>query len=184
MAWLTSPEAWIALATLTVLEIVLGIDNIIFISVLADRLPKEERGKARQLGLAAAMLTRILLLLSISWIIGLTAPLFAVLEHAVSGRDLVLIAGGLFLLTKSTREIHHSLEGGGGGSGPGSRPAPTSPLSQTLPTSCSHSSGRARWMRRRRARAPRQFFGARGGFWTPSREACRCGSRTETSTYC
>ncbi len=125
MAWLTSPEAWIALATLTVLEIVLGIDNIIFISVLADRLPEEERGKARQLGLAAAMLTRILLLLSISWIIGLTATLFTVLGHEVSGRDLVLIAGGLFLLTKSTREIHHSLEGGGGGSGTGSRPAPT-----------------------------------------------------------
>ena len=125
MAWLTSPEAWIALATLTLLEIVLGIDNIVFISVLADRLPKEERAKARQLGLAAAMLTRILLLFSISWIIGLTAPLFAVLEHDVSGRDLVLIAGGLFLLTKSTREIHHSLEGDGDGSGPASKRKPT-----------------------------------------------------------
>ena len=125
MTWLTSPEAWVALATLTVLEIVLGIDNIVFISVLADRLPKEERGKARQLGLAAAMLTRILLLFSISWVIGLTAPLFAIVQHDVSGRDLVLIAGGLFLLTKSTREIHHSLEGAAGGSGPTSRRAPT-----------------------------------------------------------
>ncbi len=125
MAWITSPEAWIALATLTLLEIVLGIDNIVFISVLADRLPKEKRGKARQLGLAAAMLTRILLLFSISWIIGLTAPLFAIFEHAVSGRDLVLIAGGLFLLTKSTREIHHTLEGGGDGDGPASGRAPT-----------------------------------------------------------
>lgn len=121
MAWLTSPEAWVALATLTVLEIVLGIDNLVFISVFADRLPKEERGKARQLGLAAAMLTRILLLFSISWIIGLTTTLFAVLGHEVSGRDLVLIAGGLFLLSKSTREIHHSLEGEGKGSEPASK---------------------------------------------------------------
>ncbi|MFV2007616.1 MAG: TerC family protein [Longimicrobiales bacterium] len=121
MAWLTSPEAWVALATLTLLEIVLGIDNLVFISVFADRLPKEERGKARQLGLAAAMLTRILLLFSISWIIGLTTTLFAVLGHEVSGRDLVLIAGGLFLLSKSTREIHHSLEGEGNGSEPASK---------------------------------------------------------------
>ena len=125
MAWLSSPEAWIALATLTLLEIVLGIDNIIFISVLADRLPKEERGKARQLGLAAAMLTRILLLFSISWIIGLTAPLFAALGREVSGRDLVLIAGGLFLLTKSTREIHHNIEGAGEGGRGRRRPVPT-----------------------------------------------------------
>ena len=113
MELLTSPEAWIALATLTVLEIVLGIDNIIFISVLADRLPPNQRQKARQLGLALAMLTRILLLFSITLIMRLTAPLFVILQHAVSGRDLILFIGGLFLLTKSTREIHHKMEGGG-----------------------------------------------------------------------
>ena len=111
MELLTSPEAWVALATLTVLEIVLGIDNIIFISVLADRLPADQRPKARQLGLGVAMATRILLLLSITWIMRLTAPLFALFQHAVSGRDLILIVGGLFLLTKSTREIHHKMEG-------------------------------------------------------------------------
>ena len=113
MELLTSPEAWIALATLTLLEIVLGIDNIIFISVLADRLPPDQRQKARQLGLALAMLTRILLLFSITLIMRLTAPLFVILQHAVSGRDLILFIGGLFLLTKSTREIHHKMEGGG-----------------------------------------------------------------------
>ena len=107
----TSPEAWIALATLTTLEIVLGIDNIVFISVLADRLPPEERPKARQLGLALAMLTRILLLFTITLIMRLTAPLFTLLGHAVSGRDLILLVGGLFLLTKSTREIHDKMEG-------------------------------------------------------------------------
>ena len=115
MAWITSPEAWIALATLTILEIVLGIDNIIFISILADRLPEEERHKARQLGLMLAMGTRILLLFSISLIMGLTEPLFAAFGREVSGRDLILILGGLFLLTKSTREIHHKLEGDLGG---------------------------------------------------------------------
>ncbi len=99
----TTPEAWIALATLTLLEIVLGIDNIVFISVLADRLPPDERPKARQVGLALAMLTRILLLFSLSLIIQLTQPLFSVFEHAVSGRDLILIVVGLFLLTKATR---------------------------------------------------------------------------------
>ena len=117
MDLLTSPEAWIALATLTVLEIVLGIDNIIFISVLADRLPAQQRPKARQLGLALAMVTRILLLFSISWIMRLTTPLFALFQHEVSGRDLILIVGGLFLLTKSTREIHHKMEGGRGEGG-------------------------------------------------------------------
>ncbi|RMH19261.1 MAG: TerC family protein [Gemmatimonadetes bacterium] len=111
MEWITLPEAWIALATLTVLEIVLGIDNIVFISILADRLPKEQQSRARRLGLMIAMVSRILLLLSISWIMRLTAPLFSVLDHGVSGRDLILIGGGLFLLTKSTREIHHKLEG-------------------------------------------------------------------------
>ncbi len=111
MDLLTSPEAWIALATLTTLEIVLGIDNIVFISVLADRLPPEQRPKARQLGLTVAMVTRILLLFSITFIMRLTAVLFTVFEHGVSGRDLILIVGGLFLLTKSTREIHHKMEG-------------------------------------------------------------------------
>jgi len=111
MDWITSPEAWIALATLTSLEIVLGIDNIVFISILADRLPEEKQGKARQLGLWLAMITRILLLFSISLIMSLTAPFFAVFGHEVSGRDLILMLGGLFLLTKSTREIHHKLEG-------------------------------------------------------------------------
>ena len=114
MDLLTSPEAWIALGTLTVLEIVLGIDNIVFISVLADRLPLEERPKARQLGLLLAMLTRILLLFTITLIMRLTEPLFEVFEHSVSGKDLILIVGGLFLLTKSTREIHNKMEGGGG----------------------------------------------------------------------
>ncbi len=108
---LTSPEAWIALATLTTLEIVLGIDNIVFISVLADRLPPKERPKARQIGLLLAMLTRILLLFSITLIMRLTVPLFALFGHNVSGKDLILIVGGLFLLTKSTREIHDKMEG-------------------------------------------------------------------------
>lgn len=125
MEWLTSPEAWIALGTLTVLEVVLGIDNIVFISVLADRLPNEQRGKARQLGLAAAMITRILLLFSITWIIGLTAPLFNAFGREISGSDLILIAGGLFLLSKSTREIHLSLEGARDGVKRTSGPAPT-----------------------------------------------------------
>ena len=111
MDLLTSPEAWVALATLTTLEIVLGIDNIVFISILADRLPLEERAKARQLGLLLAMLTRILLLFSITLIMRLTEPLFEVFQHDVSGKDLILIVGGLFLLTKSTREIHHKMEG-------------------------------------------------------------------------
>ena len=111
MDLLTSPEAWIALGTLTVLEIVLGIDNIVFISVLADRLPRDQQQKARQLGLALAMLTRILLLFSLTVIMRLTTPWFVILEHAVSGRDLILIIGGLFLLTKSTREIHDKIEG-------------------------------------------------------------------------
>ena len=111
MDLLTSPEAWIALATLTMLEIVLGIDNIIFISILADRLPAAERPKARQLGLALAMITRILLLFSITLIMRLTQELFTLFGHAVSGRDLILIVGGLFLLTKSTREIHDKMEG-------------------------------------------------------------------------
>ena len=111
MEWLSDPQAWIGFLTLTVLEVVLGIDNVVFISILAGKLPASEREKARKMGLALAMVTRILLLLSLSWIIRLTAPLFSVLQHEISGRDLVLIIGGLFLLAKSTHEIHGSLEG-------------------------------------------------------------------------
>ncbi|MDQ5824655.1 MAG: TerC family protein [Chloroflexota bacterium] len=111
MEWLLNPDSLIALATLTVLEIVLGIDNIIFISILAGRLPKDQQATARTVGLGLAMFTRILLLLSLSWIISLTAPLFTVLTQEISGRDLILIGGGLFLLGKSTWEIHHRLEG-------------------------------------------------------------------------
>ena len=111
MEWIFSPEAWISLATLTILEIVLGIDNIVFISILADRVEPAQRARARQVGLLMAMGTRIALLVSIVWIMKLTAPLFAVFGHEISGRDLILLVGGLFLLTKSTREIHHKLEG-------------------------------------------------------------------------
>ncbi len=111
MDWLTNPQAWIALATLTALEIVLGIDNIIFITILVGKLPRERRGKARVLGLGLAMLTRIALLLSIVWVMKLTAPLFVVFSREISGRDVILIVGGLFLLWKSTVEIHDNLEG-------------------------------------------------------------------------
>ena len=111
MEWLADPEAWIALVTLTALEIVLGVDNIIFISILVGRLPEAERQRARILGLAFAMITRILLLISLAWIMTLVEPLFTVLGHSVSGRDIILIGGGLFLLWKSTHEIHGSLEG-------------------------------------------------------------------------
>ncbi|MES2507646.1 MAG: TerC family protein [Verrucomicrobiota bacterium] len=111
MSWVSSPEAWIALATLTVMEIVLGIDNIVFISILVDKLPMAERARARFLGLAFAMITRILLLLSITWVMQLKNPLFAVFSHQISGKDLILILGGLFLLWKSTKEIHHKIEG-------------------------------------------------------------------------
>jgi predicted tellurium resistance membrane protein TerC len=111
MDWLTTPEAWIALLTLTALEIVLGIDNIIFISLLVGKLPERQRKKARVLGLGLAMFTRIALLVSIVWVMKLTAPLFTVLKQEISGRDIILITGGLFLLWKSTMEIHDSLEG-------------------------------------------------------------------------
>jgi predicted tellurium resistance membrane protein TerC len=119
--WTSSAEGWIALLTLTVLEIVLGIDNIIFISILAGKLPKQERERARIMGLSLAMLIRIGLLASISWVMGLTATLFDLFEHQISGRDLILLGGGLFLIGKSTHEIHGSLEGetehGGGRAG-------------------------------------------------------------------
>ncbi len=109
--WIASPEAWIALVTLTALEIVLGIDNIIFISILVGRLPVEQRNRARIQGLALAMITRILLLLSLAWMMRLVSPLFTIFEYEISGRDLILILGGLFLLWKSTQEIWESLEG-------------------------------------------------------------------------
>ncbi len=118
MSWITSPEAWVGLLTLTVLEIVLGIDNIIFISILAGKLPAERQGRARRVGLLGAMLTRIALLAALAWIVRLTAPLFTVFGHGVSGRDLILLAGGLFLLAKSTREIHDGLEGEAGHANP------------------------------------------------------------------
>ncbi len=111
MDWLTDPQLWAALLTLTALEVVLGIDNIIFISILAGKLPEHQQAKARTIGLALAMITRIALLLSITWIMRLTEPLFAVLGNEISGRDIILILGGLFLLAKSTHEIHQKLEG-------------------------------------------------------------------------
>lgn len=111
MELLTNPQTWIAFATLTALELVLGIDNIIFISILVDKLPQEKRELARRLGLFMAMFMRIALLLVLAWIIGLVAPLFSVMEQSISGRDLILILGGLFLIWKSTSEIHQSLEG-------------------------------------------------------------------------
>jgi predicted tellurium resistance membrane protein TerC len=106
-----NPETWIALATLTFLEIVLGVDNIIFISILSGKLPPADQPRARRLGLIGAMLTRILLLMSLAWIVKLTAPLFSLIGHEISGRDLILILGGLFLIAKSTFEIHDRLEG-------------------------------------------------------------------------
>jgi len=109
--WLSDPQVWIAFATLLALEIVLGIDNIIFISILAGKLPAEQQPRARYLGLGLALVMRIILLFSLSWVIGLTTPLFSVLGHGVSGRDLILILGGLFLLGKATFEIHENLEG-------------------------------------------------------------------------
>jgi predicted tellurium resistance membrane protein TerC len=111
LAWMANPEAWVALVALTAVEIVLGIDNIIFLSILVARLPPSQQARARQIGLGLAMGMRILLLLSLSWLLGFTQPLFAVLGQAISGRDLILIVGGLFLLAKATLEIHGSLEG-------------------------------------------------------------------------
>lgn len=115
MEWLADPNTWIQLLTLTSLEIVLGIDNVIFISILAGKLPQHEQGRARNIGLVLAMLTRIVLLFSIVWLSKLTVPLFNVLNNEISGRDLIFIIGGLFLLAKSTYEIHEKLEGAEGG---------------------------------------------------------------------
>ena len=111
MELLSSPETWVALLTLTILEIVLGIDNIVFISIISDKLPKEKQKRARKTGLALALITRILLLLSLSWVMSLTDPLFNVLSNDISGRDLILLIGGLFLIYKSVKEIHGKLEG-------------------------------------------------------------------------
>lgn len=133
MEWIIDPQAWIALATLTALEIVLGIDNVIFIAILSSKLPAHQQARARTLGLGLAMVTRILLLLSLVWIMKLTAPLFTLLEQVISGRDLILIGGGLFLLGKSTLEIHDSLEGHTeNSSSPGIYPAFTSVLIQIM----------------------------------------------------
>lgn len=112
-AWVNSPEAWVALGTLTLLEIVLGVDNIVFISILSAKLPPEQQARARTIGLALALIGRVVLLLSLTWIMKLTAPLFTlpVMMEEISGRDLILILGGLFLLFKSTHEIHNKLEG-------------------------------------------------------------------------
>jgi predicted tellurium resistance membrane protein TerC len=109
--WITQPESWIAFITLVALELVLGVDNVIFISILAGKLPHEQQQRARTTGIMLAVITRILLLLSLSWIISLEEPLFNILSFDISGRDLILIAGGLFLLGKSTFEIHDKLEG-------------------------------------------------------------------------
>ena len=132
MEWLTDPQIWIAFATLTALELVLGIDNVVFISILAGKLPADQQKRARTVGLALAMLMRIALLFSLSWIIRLTAPLFEVLGNEISGRDLVLITGGLFLLGKSTHEIHQKLEGDAGGASARVEPSFLSVIVQIL----------------------------------------------------
>jgi predicted tellurium resistance membrane protein TerC len=130
--WLTSPESLVALATLTVLEIVLGIDNVVFISILSGKLPPAQQGRARTVGLSLAMGMRILLLLSIAWIIKLTAPIFTVFSEEISGRDLILLLGGLFLLAKSTFEIHERLEGHEGNVSARVAPSFTSVIVQIL----------------------------------------------------
>jgi predicted tellurium resistance membrane protein TerC len=128
----TSPEVWIALVTLTLLEVVLGIDNVVFISILAGKLPAHQQARARQLGLSLALITRIILLLGISWVVGLTRELFRVFNHPFSGRDLILFVGGLFLLAKSTHEIHGKLEGEEGHAGARVGPSFTSVIIQIL----------------------------------------------------
>ncbi len=132
MDWLADPQAWIAFATLLGLEIVLGIDNVVFISILAGKLRAAEQAKARYVGLGLAMLMRIGLLFSITWVIRLTAPLFAIWGHQLSGRDLILIIGGLFLLAKATREIHQKLEGEHGQASARVKPSFSSVIIQIL----------------------------------------------------
>lgn len=114
MEWIFDPNVWIAFATLTVLELVLGIDNVIFISILSGKLPTEQQPRARFIGLSLALVMRVVLLFSLSWVMTLTAPIFSVMDQAISGRDLILLVGGLFLIAKSTHEIHGSLEGESG----------------------------------------------------------------------
>jgi predicted tellurium resistance membrane protein TerC len=111
--WISEPKAWIALLTLTALEIVLGVDNVIFISILSSKLPEQQGARARTVGLALALVGRVVLLLSLAWVIGLTDPIFTLMDEEVSGRDIILVAGGLFLLAKATHEIHSSMEGDG-----------------------------------------------------------------------
>lgn len=111
IALLTDPQAWLAFATLLALEVVLGIDNVVFIAILAGKLPPDQQAKARRLGLGLAAITRVMLLFTLAWMVKLTDPLFTVLGHAFSGRDLILLGGGLFLIAKSTREVHDKLEG-------------------------------------------------------------------------
>lgn len=132
MEWISDPQIWIAFGTLTVLEIVLGIDNVIFISILSGRLPAEQQNKARALGLMLATVTRVLLLLALSWLAKLTSPLFTLFEHQISGRDLILILGGLFLVAKSTHEIHQKLEGAEEGDMAAKRPSFASVITQIL----------------------------------------------------
>lgn len=132
MAWISDPQIWIAFGTLTILEIVLGIDNIIFISILSSKLPAEQQNKARVFGLLLATITRVLLLLTLSWLAKLTDPLFAVLGREFSGRDLILILGGLFLVAKSTHEIHNKLEGAEEGGVASKHPSFSSVIVQIL----------------------------------------------------
>src|SRR5919206_3127537 len=132
MEWLFDPQVWVALVTLTVLEVVLGIDNVVFIAILVDKLPLQQRRQARLLGLALAMLMRIALLFSLSWILRLTAPLFTVWQQAVSGRDIILLLGGLFLLAKATYEIHQKLEGAEGHASAGVKASFSSVIVQVL----------------------------------------------------
>ena len=132
MEWLSDPQAWLAFLTLLVLEVVLGIDNIIFISILAGKLPPEQQARARYIGLGLALVLRVILLFSLSWVIGLTAPLFVVFNQAISGRDLILLLGGLFLLGKATFEIHENMEGEEGHASARVKPNFTSVIIQIL----------------------------------------------------
>ncbi len=132
MDWLADPQIWIALITLIVLELVLGVDNVIFISILAGKLPAHQQDRARTIGLGLAIISRVLLLFSLSWIIGLTEPLFSVLNYEISGRDIILLLGGLFLLGKSTHEIHQKLEGVEGHASAGVGPSFTGVIVQIL----------------------------------------------------
>ncbi len=132
MDLLSSPQVWIAFGTLLLLEIVLGVDNVVFISILAGKLPQKDRKRARTIGLSLALITRILLLLSLAWIVKLTAPLFAVWGHDISGRDLILLIGGLFLIAKSTHEMHGHLEGEDGHTSGGAAPGFASVIVQIL----------------------------------------------------